>query len=712
MSDWPAAFFDSPNQLEFSRITKTNDASDLDEELGQLLEPAKNGSSPMILPRLHMDGTFAFYLIANDQQQLGELREILTNYFGNTYFHFFHQIHTCSEDPLENKLLNRFNSGFLRLEVRQIFCRDNSKIRDIASTLSKILFRYQEKPLFQVGASRSAGRVLRDFFTAINRGDGETALEYVLELSERQFLNPLNLLSLEFQALATAGRWDEILGDEKRLLDAITGVTSRNVTVVILQALRNSGLQLDLISTKTPDEVLTDYASIQDLFLKPPAISISDEESWMTWSIGAKLYGYDQIQTVLPNKLKSTDWWQKLTAWLQGETKNTVTPSFMMVPLEDLLAEHPSEKSVARLITYSVNANDAENHKIYEAIKNYPDSIVKNTIRGKKQLSILWDALTELGNESAINNWHDVFDQLNKGSDISKIQQKLNECLVDWDEKRWDSAPFKVLLKTGDGSILRNILPQLLKWLLKNSIKLTKESLVEILESLASDEMVSAEDLTLSGELFGLISELPLTASDYREVLDCIDLIWNKVKSKTSINYYLDVFDLMADAPCVDSERRVSLWVEFQEFLIKHWAKLDEPQKYSAFLLAEELIGTSTQFPLVHDAQERSEVANNINLRSKTLAIYSLTEGAAKRAASILGEKYPGLAITLNHDKTATKALINLADKADFFVFTSGSAAHQAFYPVTDRRKDLIYPAGKGSTSIIRAFDERIASTL
>jgi hypothetical protein len=31
---------------------------------------------------------------------------------------------------------------------------------------------------------------------------------------------------------------------------------------------------------------------------------------------------------------------------------------------------------------------------------------------------------------------------------------------------------------------------------------------------------------------------------------------------------------------------------------------------------------------------------------------------------------------------------------------------------VTDKRKDLIYPSGKGSSSIVRAFDERIQVAL
>ncbi|ECZ7918710.1 hypothetical protein GWU86_22595, partial [Salmonella enterica] len=65
---------------------------------------------------------------------------------------------------------------------------------------------------------------------------------------------------------------------------------------------------------------------------------------------------------------------------------------------------------------------------------------------------------------------------------------------------------------------------------------------------------------------------------------------------------------------------------------------------------------------------------------------------------------YPGLNVELNHDHVATPALINLAEKADYFIFASGSSKHQAFYTVTDYRKEIIYPSGKGASSMIAAF--------
>ena len=712
MSDWPASFFDASNQWDFARIGNADYEPDLQQVLARLIAPAVNERLPFILPRLYSDGDYCFYVVAGDIKQLGELREIIQAYFGNTYFEFFHQIHTSTEEPLETKLLEKYTTGFLRLKVRRTFNQDNKKIINLMRVLGEMLLRYQEKPLFQTKIKRPAGRILRDFFTAINRSDGGAALQYVSELSAMQLLTPLNLVSLEFQALAASSRWGAILEDKQRLSDAITGVTSRNVTFVILKALRSTGLQPEVISTKQREEIETQYTHIQSLFLKTPDISSSHKEEWMAWSIGAAVFGYDQLQYVLPKYLLDSGWWERLSVWLEGESQQVANSVPLTVSLETLAAEHPCEQSAARLLTYSVNANDTEKLEICRVLNEYPEPILADTVREKAVFSFLWDALNENGSEHKITNWRHVFAEISGEMPVAKIQQKLNNCLPDWGKDKWEEGGLEKLIQVGDGSGLRNVLPQLLPWLVERDIFLSKAILLGVIENLAADETVSAEDLNLSGDVFSLLSGLPLAPDEYREALDCVDIIWDKVKSRATINYYLDVVDLIVDAPCADLKRRQSLWFDLQEFLIKQWSRLDEPQKLTAVALAEDLTGTSQQFLSVYVEETLMSDIPSIDLSGKTLAIYSLTEGAGKRAASVISKQYPGIDVSLNHDKTATSALINLAEKMDYFVFVSRSAAHQAFYPVTDKRKDLIYPSGKGSTSIVRAFDEHIQAGL
>ncbi|RRV47823.1 hypothetical protein EGJ09_07375 [Pseudomonas sp. p106] len=96
------------------------------------------------------------------------------------------------------------------------------------------------------------------------------------------------------------------------------------------------------------------------------------------------------------------------------------------------------------------------------------------------------------------------------------------------------------------------------------------------------------------------------------------------------------------------------------------------------------------------------------DLQGKLLAIYTLTEGAARRARDVLEIIFKGLKVEINSDHSSTPALCHLAKTADYFVFSSRSSKHQAFYPVISVRKDIIYPHGKGASSIIREFIEGV----
>ena len=710
MSDWLSTFFLNPNQLDLEMITNSENQEGLNKDFLGLIEPATFGHLPMILPRLSLNGGYSFYICADGIHQLGELREIIKAYFGNTYFEPYWQIFKVSKDPLENTLLAKYTAGFLRLKVRDVFENDQVKIIELTITLTKLLKRFRGKPTFISDTKRPIARILRDFFITKNHCDGDAALSYVSELSDRRLLSPMNLISLEFQALASANRWDDILSNKVKLADAVTGISSSQVKLIILRALRSTSLSSDVIQRKRCDEIAFELDGIQAIFLKDPEIATNAAEEWMSWSIGAAVFGYDQLEQVLPKDLSDGVWWKTLSKWLSGNSLPIIQP--MTVVLDVLMAEVPSQYAAGRLLTESVHANTDDNLKIYDLLRGYPEGILEAVFKDKVVFRPLWESLRRCSDQPFFYSWQDVFIAIKDDAPIAKIQEVLSACVNDWERESWNEEHLSSFIETGEGSLLRDILPHLLPWLVESEITISKINILGILENLAADETVSAQDLNLCSDVFGIFTALPSTPREYTEVLDCVDLIWDKVKSPRTINYYLDVFDLIVDAPCADLNRRDELWSSFQKYLIIQRAKLDEAQILTAVQLAKDLTGTSEQFVSVYVEKAVVDDVPNIDLSGKTLAIYSLTEGAGKRAASIISTQYPGIAVSLNHDKTATSSLINLAEKTDYFIFVSQSAAHQAFYPVTDKRKDLIYPSGKGSSSIVRAFDERIQATL
>jgi hypothetical protein len=710
MSDWPVAFFATPNQLDLAAISHSNVEEGVNKLFFELIESATLGHLPIILPRLSLKGGYSFYICTDGIHQLGELRQIVLAYFGNTYFEPCRQIFETSKDPLESTLLAKYPTGFLLLKVRECFQSDQMAIMKLTRTLTELLKRFRDKPLFISDVKRPTARILRDFFIAIKHFDGDSALTYVTELSNRRLLTPINLISLKLQAFDSANRWDDILSDKKVVNDVVTGISSSHVTLIILRALRNTILSSDVIQRKRCDEIASELDGIQAIFLKDPEIAISAEEEWMSWSIGAAVFGYDQLEHALPEGLTDKGWWNTLSEWLSGNLLPILKP--VTIELEVLMEEVPSRDAAGRLLSHSVLENTNGQRQIYDLLKGYPAGIIEAVIEENVMFRLLLDNLRRCSDQLFFRNWQDVFIAIRGDASIVTIQEVLNKCVNDWGRESWDEVHLSLFIETGEGSLLRDILPHLLPWLVESEIALSKINILGILENLAADETVSAQDLNLCSDLFGIYSALPTDPREYLEVLDCVDLIWEKVKSRSTINYYLDVLDLIVDAPCGDSKRREDLWSSFQKYLILQWPKLDEAQILTAVQLAKDLTGTSEQFVSVYAEKAVVDDVPNIDLSGKTLAIYSLTEGAGQRAKSIISRKYPGVVVSLNHDKTATSSLINLAEKVDYFIFVSRSAAHQAFYPVTDKRKDLIYPSGKGSSSIVRAFDERIQVAL
>lgn len=169
----------------------------------------------------------------------------------------------------------------------------------------------------------------------------------------------------------------------------------------------------------------------------------------------------------------------------------------------------------------------------------------------------------------------------------------------------------------------------------------------------------------------------------------------------------LEIVELLLDETQPGQQELRKLWLVLQGFALSRWTRLELAQRVLTKSLAREIFGESNEAnypPLAAEGGDADLDVQTRKLSGRLLAIYSLTEGAARRAKTVLEGMFEGLRVELNHDHTATPALQNLAKKANYFLFVAGSAKHQAFYPVSRIRQDLIYPLGKGASSIIEAF--------
>jgi hypothetical protein len=90
------------------------------------------------------------------------------------------------------------------------------------------------------------------------------------------------------------------------------------------------------------------------------------------------------------------------------------------------------------------------------------------------------------------------------------------------------------------------------------------------------------------------------------------------------------------------------------------------------------------------------------------IAVYTLTESAGAQASEALKALAPEVSVRINSDHGGSRPLRALAENADLFVVVAASATHAATDFIRMKRGDrpLVYTAGRGAISILRAVEE------
>lgn len=667
---------------------------------------------PISVPRLDKNRQIHFYLVASSDQQLEEAFCSLRAHLGNSYTNCDPQTYRSADDSFEKALLQLFPLGYKKISIYKS-CSANDKPATywVMGSVLKAIEQFQQRPLMISIVKRPIGVVLRHFFTAVRNGKGRDALRLHQELKNHQRLSPRNLLSLEIQALASGGQWRQVLRHPK-LDDLVKGTIPRRLQNVLLDSvgyeINNSTSPADYKIERLSEQLQNLYP----LFCTSP--DLTDDQSrfdrWKLWAIGAVALGRTLAIEQLPDFIED-DWVRELKQWA-GVVSSEPSLTQDGHTLSDYLrAEHTLDNAV-KLLLQSVQSSFIENKKIYLKLKEYPVDLLASLSTVNPILPLHWRQLQDIyGDQLDINSWHDLFRFLAKHTTPDAVKKALTlaiDCAEYWTTDSWDDQTVnEVIQNISDDSAkeaLRGLLPILMGWLEKTGKSLPTDAIEHLAILLVSDEQIAGEDLLLCTELLFMLVSLPHSADQYINLLDCITSCWSKVKSPRSVDSILDTFEILVDYPCADEDRRLQSWLFTQSSLVSFWSRLDDQQRQICLDIAFLIANDTSAFPndQAPTYDESAQLVESLN--GKKLAIYTLTEGAGRRAQKVLSGYFPGLDIQLNHDKTASDSLINLADTADYFIFSSRSAAHQAFYPVSKKRNDLIYPQGKGASSIIREF--------
>lgn len=713
MSDWVHKYFDCGVGFDLRKIEgeDTPYPDPLQGLLMKFVALSRSEEGPCALPIINAQKQVELLIASSTPEQTTELRNIANAYLGSAYALVGSAIVSNAGEGGCSVMLAHRPGGIVRVRVPRQADETTGQYQErvyrVMTLVLELIEQYRSRPLILSNIRRPTGRILRDLFVALRDENAEATWQYFEELRDSQSLSARNILFLELQVNAGLGDWTAII-DHPRLGDLVSGRVPRRVATAFLEALEALLLRLDTLQKMNLDVVRNRLSPVAAFFSREPDLE-KDEASvvaWRTWATGAALIrNYDGASNV--KERVGEEWFGKLSELFGLSSKEEPPRAPEADPVDVLLLSPETQENAIELLQYILQGNDKQCREIVDRLRVYPSEIIDG-LRKNPAICALWDGVV-VGDEPAkpIGGWGEWFDRAKVEPESELLLQAAMDGAAYWNTSDWDEGALSKLLEDTSASgtgVVRNVLPILLSWIDEHEVTLSANSAESLLLDLALDDIASVQDLSLARDLIGMVLAKPHDGKAYATMLDSVGAIWQKVKSVHGLSDMYDVFDLFLDAPCADNGRRQQLWQYLQEFLLSNWQRLDIESQVLAKDLSEELLGSSSQFNFTQEAKIDSASPERIDLSGKKLAIYSLMERAAQRAKIALEQLYPGLTVVLNHDHTATSALVNLSKSADYFVFAARCAKHQAFYPVTNNRSDIIYPNGKGTMSIVQAF--------
>lgn len=710
-------FFEGENQISLEKVLEGKYQEPYQALLEPLVRSASAGLWPLLLP-YSRKSELCFYAGAEDGRALEELRQVLSAFLGTADTLPDYGLISNSTNDAENVLLRWSKAGLLRIDFID-GVSEPQKYR-VFKALASVLLAYQQRPAVSYLATRPLGRVIRDFMLAYLQRKGDDAWNCYVELKLSGGFSPSNLLSLELQALAAASRWQDIVHHPK-LPNLLIGRLPLRLTRILLRALGKLGLNQLLIteniSASSRDELIELCYPFGSLFMDVPLFEEhpSLDNEWQLWGAGGAVLGNKNVFQKLPVFIDEI-WLQNIAQWSGLELVNTHIVNDSL-DLKDTIAPLSTPlqgpEAVRVLLENAQQASQEEMQSIWDELQAMP-GLWFAPLSELPILNSIWKDLQNRFSKEQLGGWSSWFDRLSNDELISDVLEReaFNFC-DNWPIESFKTVELLNVILSGSAlgqATLRNTVPILMSWLYERDVTCSSMLWLELLELLALDPVINPALLSQAAQLTQCMLEQPFTANEYARMTDAIIMLWESNSGPEAYNGMLELMDVLLEAPCPQESLRRQVWQLIQDFAFKRWRQIKDPLiRQLTQIIMREMLEVGEQGPEFDNGKDPEKegigmVAALPDLKGKMLAVYTLTEGAARRAREILEANFDGLRIEINSDHTATPALCHLAKTADYFVFAARSAAHQAFYPITNSRKDIIYPYGKGASSIIREF--------
>jgi hypothetical protein len=733
------AFYDAGQAFTFADI-EAGSSELLQDVQDWLVTSPPPKRFPVVLPACPVSVREpCWYAIAFSSSQAEQLRRELIAFVGMAGTDFTG--HRVASDPTDRVLQAAANwaGGEFVFRFSVHLPASRSGVRTALDRLRQI---WRMRPDLGASSFRTSDALLREFTAALAAQDASGSERWLQAIRQSGRLSVENLRFLEIERLGSLGYWDQLaLHPQLSLL--LTIRRPRRINAWLIEAFWRSEF-VRFLDSNQPSAAL---AHMRDNFLKKyeplfrTRAGLNGPNVVLSFLLVAAVSDpprHEQIPQLLAALSPGTPeraFAERIAATVTapaGTTEVTLADVEQLIDREDydtawphLIRLTPSVEVVQICFICATELNTPEAARTALGIFGSLSAADQARIlRQRRYLNQRDDLVNASAAANLVGSWEQWLDKLQSDPAWSQAAEIARAGATDWSWDDFQHDPARIIrlaarlqeVAPSNTLTVRFVLPSIAAFFLRadEPTPAFMPLWESVLFMLAVDRQFGGADWALTQALTAAILETGPTAASYADMVEGLRTIWDTRGEPARLDWALDHLDVLATSPVLDAAARESFFHSVRGTFV-HSARRIAPAQRELFRLLCADLGHQDDFAALpappRVAGGAADEGGMPSLRDKIVAIYTLTASAAARAKVLIEQQFPGVDVRLNHEHVGSPRLATLAREADYFLVVAKSAKHAATdFLKANRpgRSELIYPSGRGSSSIVSALLETV----